>query len=131
MRTARHILAALAVLSLLAPLAHSLFVAAHVLHETSQNSPGHALDHSDDFEVSLHGHTHDHASPSHSHSWIGPQAATRLNQAAAFQGADPAATFTATAALRLGLNDSPLRGPGSRLSRDRHPPSLFSTILRI
>ncbi len=127
MRTTRHVLAAFAILGFLAPLAHSSVVSAHLLLEDAHEAHGHEAD----LEASLHGHGHDGATPSHSHSSIAPQPAARLTPAAAPLAAHPVAMLEAAPTVQLPPGDSTVLGPGVRSSPGRLPPSLLSPILRI
>lgn len=127
MRNGRHILAAIAILVVLAPLAHSSIVIAHMLLEASRERH----DHAPDLEAALHGHSHDGATPSHSHSSVAPAPGARINPASIPAEALSVGTLAAAALVLPPASDSAPRGPGARSSPDRLPPPLLSPVLRI
>ena len=127
MRTARHVLAAFAILGLLAPIAHSSVVSVHVLLDAAHEAHGHEAD----LEASLHGHGHDGATPSHSHSFIAPTPAAHLTPASAPTQALPVDLLAAAPSVQPPQNDPAAHWRDARSGPGRLPPSLLSPILRI
>jgi hypothetical protein len=82
-------------------------------------------------EGALHGHAHELGTPSHSHGFMAPQPAARLDRVSPGTGAHPAGTLGAVAVLQAEPGGSAAAGPSARSSPLALPPSLLSPILRI
>jgi hypothetical protein len=129
MRKARHVLAAVAILGVV-PIAPTAILTAHLLLDHLHDAAGLAAG----LAVTLHGHAHERNTPSHSHGFIAPKPALRVNLASAPSAAPdahPAGMLGPVLSLQSDSGGSSVTGSGARWGPDPPPSSLLSTILRI